>query len=42
MILTTGYAEIPQGAAETLPRIAKPFSQADLARGIAGSWRPSS
>ena len=42
VILTTGYAEIPQGAAETLPRIAKPFSQADLARGIAGSWRPSS
>ena len=40
VILATGYAEIPEGQGENLPRIAKPFSQADLARAIAGAWRP--
>jgi PAS domain S-box-containing protein len=40
VILATGYAEIPEGQAEGLPRIAKPFSQTDLARPIAGAWRP--
>jgi PAS domain S-box-containing protein len=40
VILATGYAEIPEGQAENLPRIAKPFNQATLARAIAGAWRP--
>jgi PAS domain S-box-containing protein len=34
VILATGYAELPQGAATQLPRLAKPFLQADLARAI--------
>ncbi|HEY5411011.1 MAG TPA: ATP-binding protein, partial [Caulobacteraceae bacterium] len=38
VILTTGYAELPQGEAEKLPRISKPFGQADLARGIAAHY----
>ena len=42
VILATGYAEIPDGQGQDLPRISKPFSQADLARAIAASWRPDS
>jgi CheY-like chemotaxis protein len=38
-ILATGYAEIPEGEAEGLPRLAKPFNQADLGRAIASAWR---
>jgi len=34
VVLATGYAELPQGAATQLPRLAKPFLQADLARAI--------
>ena len=41
VILATGYAEIPEGQAENLPRISKPFNQATLARAIAGAWRPA-
>ena len=39
VILTTGYAEIPQGQADQLPRIAKPFTQAELTRGVAAGYR---
>ena len=31
IILATGYAELPPGAGEGLPRLAKPYSQAELA-----------
>jgi PAS domain S-box-containing protein len=31
VILATGYAELPNGAGAGLPRLAKPFSQSDLA-----------
>jgi len=40
IILATGYAEIPEGQGQDLPRISKPFTQAALARAIAGAWRP--
>ncbi|MFA6267912.1 MAG: PAS domain S-box protein [Pseudolabrys sp.] len=36
VMLATGYAEIDPGAAGTLPRLAKPFTQAELAAQIAG------
>jgi hypothetical protein len=32
VVLATGYAELPPGAGEGLPRLAKPYSQAELAR----------
>ena len=32
VVLATGYAELPEGTAASLPRLAKPYSQADLAR----------
>jgi len=32
IVLATGYAEPRSGEAQTLPRLEKPFSQADLAR----------
>lgn len=32
VVLATGYAELPPGAGEDLARLAKPYSQADLAR----------
>jgi PAS domain S-box-containing protein len=32
VVLATGYAELPPGGNEDLPKLAKPFSQADLAR----------
>jgi PAS domain S-box-containing protein len=35
IILATGYAELTPGEAEGLPRLAKPFSQRDLADAIA-------
>ncbi len=35
VILATGYAELPAGASEALPRLAKPFSQNQLADVIA-------
>lgn len=34
VILATGYAELPPGADPTLPRLAKPFLQNDLARAL--------
>jgi len=35
VILATGYAELPGGAGEGLPRLNKPFSEQELARAIA-------
>jgi len=35
VILATGYAELPAGAAQEMPKLAKPFSEADLASTIA-------
>jgi CheY-like chemotaxis protein len=32
VILATGYAELPADADQTLPRLSKPFFQADLER----------
>lgn len=32
IVLATGYAELPPGGNETLPRLSKPFSQAELAK----------
>ena len=40
IILTTGYAELAPGEAEGLPRLAKPFSQRELAEAIARAVRP--
>ena len=37
VILATGYAELPPGEAEGIPRLAKPFRQQDLAEAIAGA-----
>ena len=46
IVLATGYAELPAGLAVNVPRIAKPFLQAELLRVIndivAGGPRPSS
>lgn len=36
IIIATGYAELPAGPAQALPRLAKPFFQRDLAEAIAG------
>jgi PAS domain S-box-containing protein len=35
MLLATGYAELPEGAAADLPRLAKPYMQHELAEHIA-------
>ncbi|HEV7384941.1 MAG TPA: PAS domain S-box protein, partial [Phenylobacterium sp.] len=35
VVLVTGYAELPPGDGEDLPRLAKPYSQAELARLLA-------
>jgi PAS domain S-box-containing protein len=35
-ILATGYAELPPGADDALPRLSKPFNQAELARVLSG------
>ena len=37
VILATGFAELPDGVGGHLPRLAKPFTQGDLARGIASA-----
>ncbi|MBS0280507.1 MAG: response regulator, partial [Proteobacteria bacterium] len=34
VILATGYAELPAGAAQGMPKLAKPFSETDLASTI--------
>lgn len=40
IILATGYAEVPREA--TLPKLAKPFFQDDLARAVAAATEPAS
>ena len=35
VLLATGYAELPDGSGLALPRIGKPFTQAQLAQEIA-------
>lgn len=35
VLLATGYAELPEGMAETVPLLAKPFSGGELARAVA-------
>jgi CheY-like chemotaxis protein len=37
VILATGFAELPPGEGEGIPRLAKPFRQQDLANAIAGA-----
>ena len=39
IIIATGYAELPDGPARALPRLAKPFFQEDLADAIASIAR---
>jgi PAS domain S-box-containing protein len=44
VLLVSGYAELPEGIAEDLPRLAKPFGQDQLIRGVARTMaanRPS-
>ena len=36
VLLLTGYANLAKGEAAGLPRLAKPFREADLARAVAG------
>ncbi len=42
ILLATGYAEIPPGPGQSLPRLSKPFSLGDLASAVsrAAAWRP--
>jgi CheY-like chemotaxis protein len=35
IIIATGYAELPEGSAQAIPRLAKPFFERDLAEAIA-------
>ena len=42
VVLSTGYAELPEGADPGLPRLAKPYTQDELARAIAGVERADS
>ena len=35
IIIATGYAELPEGPAQAIPRLAKPFFEQDLANAIA-------
>jgi PAS domain S-box-containing protein len=35
IIIATGYAELPEGPVQAIPRLAKPFFQSDLAEAIA-------
>ncbi len=35
IIIATGYAELPEGPAQALRRLAKPFFEQDLAQAIA-------
>jgi CheY-like chemotaxis protein len=37
ILLTTGYAEWPQEADPSLPKLAKPFGQGDLAQAVAAA-----
>jgi CheY-like chemotaxis protein len=37
VVLATGYAELPDGSGAGLPRLSKPFFQADLARAVASA-----
>ena len=39
IIMATGYAELPPGAAADLPRLAKPFRQEDIARAVEAATR---
>ena len=39
VVLATGYAELPAGAAVDTPRLSKPFSQTDLAEAVARAAR---
>jgi PAS domain S-box-containing protein len=39
VVLATGYAELPPGGNEKLPRLSKPFSQAELAQAVERSVR---
>jgi PAS domain S-box-containing protein len=41
VLLTSGFAELATGEEVTLPRLAKPFTQSDLARAIAQAAHPS-
>ena len=42
ILLATGYADIPPGPGQALPRLSKPFSLGDLAAAVsrATAWRP--
>jgi PAS domain S-box-containing protein len=40
VLIATGFAELAQGAHATLPRIAKPFTQEELARAVADAIDP--
>ena len=42
VLIATGFAELAQGAHATLPRIAKPFTQEELARAVADAIDPDS
>jgi PAS domain S-box-containing protein len=39
IVLATGYAELPSGDDPGLPRLSKPFSEADLARAVDNAMR---
>jgi CheY-like chemotaxis protein len=39
VIIATGYAELPSGSGTDIPRLNKPYMQADLVRAIAGVLR---
>lgn len=39
VILVTGYTEIPAGMSPLIPRLAKPFTQHDLAEAVAAAVR---
>jgi len=41
VVLATGYAELPAGGNEELPRLSKPFSQAELAKIVERSVHPA-
>ncbi|MGN6486498.1 MAG: PAS domain S-box protein [Devosia sp.] len=41
VVLATGYAELPPGGNEELPKLSKPFSQADLVRMLERNVRPA-
>jgi CheY-like chemotaxis protein len=41
VVLATGYAELPPGGNEELPKLSKPFSQADLAKVLERNVRPA-